>query len=150
MGSQDSGIKSCISTIGTLVGIAAGLVSVIRFFYPDSESFLQAFSEILSNAIPLVSDFLANLGSTVETFVDDYPSITWISAVVIILVTGVASFWIEDEYLFDSPFQSLLALSPLAFIWIWLFSSFASTFGLIMFVIGFLVAVFIFPFLDYI
>lgn len=150
MGSQDSGIKGCISTIGTLVGIAAGLVSVIRFFYPDSESFLQAFSEILSNIIPFVSEFLANLGDSIETFVDDYPSTTWISAVIVILVTGVASFWIEDEYLFDSPFQSLLALSPLAFIWIWLFSGFASTFGIIMFVIGFLVAVFIFPILDYI
>jgi hypothetical protein len=70
--------------------------------------------------------------------------------VVVILVTGLASFWIEDEFIFDSPFQSLLTLSPLAFIWIWLFSSFASTFGIIMFVIGFLVAVFIFPILDYI
>jgi hypothetical protein len=150
MGSQDSGIKSCISTIGTLVGIAAGLVSVIRFFYPDSESFLQAFSELLRNIIPIVSDFLVNLGDTIETLVDDYPSTTWISAVVVILLTGAASFWIEDELIFDSPFQSLLALSPLAFIWIWLFSSFANTFGIIMFVIGFLVAVFIFATLDYI
>jgi hypothetical protein len=111
---------------------------------------LQAFSELLRNIIPIVSDFLVNLGDTIETLVDDYPSTTWISAVVVILLTGAASFWIEDELIFDSPFQSLLALSPLAFIWIWLFSSFANTFGIIMFVIGFLVAVFIFATLDYI
>jgi len=149
MGSRDSGFKSCLSTIGTIVGIAAGLVSVIKFFFPDSESFLQAFSELLSNIVPVASDALARLGETINIFVEEHPSTTWISAVIIILLTGVVSFWFEADVTFDSPIQNLLALSPLAFIWIWLFSGFASTIGIIMFVIGFIIAVFAVPVLDF-
>jgi len=149
MGSQDSGFKSCLSTIGTIVGIAAGLVSVIRFFFPDSESFLQAFSDLLSNIVPVASDALARLGETISIFVEAHPSTTWISAVITILLTGIISFWFEMDITFDSPIQNLLALSPLAFIWIWLFSGFASTFGIIMFVIGFIIAVFAVPALDF-
>ena len=148
MGSQDSGFKSCLSTIGTIVGIAAGLVSVIKFFFPDSESFLQAFSELLRNVVPFVSEALARIGETLNVYVEEHPSTTWISAVIIILLTGAVSFWFEEDVTFDSPFQNLLALSPLAFIWIWLFSGFASTFGIIMFVIGFIVAVFAAPAMD--
>ena len=148
MGSQDSGFKSCLSTIGTIVGIAAGLVSVIKFFFPDSESFLQAFSELFRNIVPFVSEALAHMGETITVYVEEHPSTTWISAVIIILLTGAVSFWFEADITFDSPIQNLLALSPLAFIWIWLFSGFASTFGIIMFVIGFVVAVFAAPVLD--
>jgi hypothetical protein len=149
MGSQDSGFKSCLSTIGTIVGIAAGLVSVIKFFFPDSESFLQAFSELLRNTVPIVSEALARLGETMNIFVEEHPSATWISAVITILLIGIISFWFEVDVTFDSPIHNLLALSPLAFIWIWLFSGFASTFGIIMFVIGFVVAVFAAPVLEF-
>ena len=149
MGSQDSGFKSCLSTIGAIVGIAAGLVSVIKFFFPDSESFLQAFSDLLRNVIPVASEALANLGETINIFVGEHPSTTWISAVIIIILTGIISFWFEMDFTFDSPLQNLLALSPLAFIWIWLFSGFASTFGIVMFVIGFIIAVFAVPVLEF-
>jgi hypothetical protein len=148
MGSQDSGFKSCLSTIGTIVGIAAGLVSVIRFFFPDSESFLQTFSELFRNAVPVLSESLARLGETITIFVGEHPSTPWTSAVLVILATGLIGFWLEMDVVFDSPLQTMLALSPLAFVWVWLFSGFASTFGIIMFVIGFLIAVFITPLLD--
>jgi hypothetical protein len=148
MGSHDSGFKSCLSTVGAIVGIAAGLVSVIRFFFPDSESFLQAFSDLLRNIVPVVSEGLSSLGESINIYVEEHPSTTWISAVIIILLAGAVSFWFEEDITFDSPLQNLLALSPLAFIWIWLFSGFASTFGIIMFVIGFIIAVFAVPLLD--
>ena len=148
MGSQDSGFKSCLSTIGTIVGIAAGLVSVIKFFFPDSESFLQAFSELLSNLMPVFSEALARLGETINILVEEHSSATWVSAVITILLTGIIGFWLEMDVTFDSPIQNLLALSPLAFLWIWLFSGYASTFGIVMFVIGFVVAVFITPVLE--
>ena len=103
---------------------------------------------MLSNVVPAISASLVSLGDSIQTFVEAHPSTTWISAVVVILLTGYSSFWLEEEVIFDSSLQNLLALSPLAFIWIWLISGFASTFGIILFVIGFLIAVFLIPALD--
>ncbi len=142
---DDTGCRGCLSTVATLVAIVAGLISIISFFFSDSDSFLQALSQFLNRFMPTVSIMLADLSYMIEDFVSTYPATTWITALLILIVAGLVSFWIHFDYVFDNPIYTLLILSPLAFAWVWVFSGVISTFFIILFVIVFIVSVLIAP-----
>jgi hypothetical protein len=126
----------------------AGLVSIIAFFFSDADSFLQACSDFLGSFLPGVGIFLANMNQTIEQFTATYPAASWISAIILLIIAGLISSWLEAEAMLDNPFYTLLILSPLVFGWIWIFSGVASLLGIILFVIGFIIAVLAIPLLD--
>jgi hypothetical protein len=146
--SNDSGCKSCLNITATLVTIAASIVSIIAFFFSDADSFLQACSDFLGSFLPGVGVFLANLNQTIEQFATTYPAASWISALLLLIIAGLISFWLDAEAMLDSPLYTLLILSPLVFGWIWIFSGVASLLGIILFVLGFIIAVLAVPLLD--
>jgi hypothetical protein len=145
---NDSGCKNCLNITATLVTIVAGLVSIIAFFFSDADSFLQASSDFLGRFLPGVGIFLADMNQTIEHFATTYPAASWISAILLIIIAGLISFWLDVEDVLDNPFYNLLVLSPLVFIWIWIFSGVASILGIILFGLGFIIAVLALPLLE--
>lgn len=134
---------SCLSVVGSIVGILSGIVTIAAFFFSDGASFLEAMGEL----IPGVAGFLQGIADGVVAFAESWPVGPWLSAGIVILIVIVLRCIAEVVFdmctvevtLAGVPVQALVFL-PLALVWIWIFSGVATTLGIAAYVGVYLLA----------
>ena len=115
-----------LKVIGLLVGLAAGLLTVIVFFSsPDADSLLQSLGEM----IPAAATSLNNADSAIAQFVETRPMGPALAASLLFAVITVGRLLMEvvferisTEFSLGDVSIHALAFLPWALAWIWVFS----------------------------
>lgn len=146
--------KGCLSVIATVFGILSSAVTitmtVITYFFPESDSLLETLGELL----PGTTDSFAGLADAVIQFAESWPLGPWLTAFLTFLVIALLRYLAEVvfdlftiEVTFSGVFAQALIFLPLALLWIWIFSGVATGLGLLAFVAGYLVSIIVSIFL---
>lgn len=138
---SDSGCGSCLNVVGALVGIVGGLITIVAYFFPESDSLLMALGE----AMPALDGLASGLAARVQVFAENWPLGPFLSALIVFAVIAVLRFAAEfgmDLFTYDVSLKDVfiqgLVFLPLALAWVWLFSGVVSTFWMVIFWIGYL------------
>ena len=142
---DDSGFKGCISLAGSLVGLVAGLTTIIGFFYSDTDSFFSAAEQfwsttILGDLMPNVSTLLANISDSAGQFAQSSSLTPWWTALLVLVVGGIMKYFIEWWLLLDVGLREVLILTLPVVVWIWVFSGTVSIVWIIVFICGYLLS----------
>ena len=148
----ENGCSSCLNVIATVFGILSGAVTLIAYFFPESDSLLETLGEFLEPLVgkflPGTAEFFAGLADVVAQFAESWPLGPWLSAIVVFLVIAILRYLAEVtfalltvEVSFSGVLFQALVFLPLALLWIWIFSGVATILGLLAFVAGYLVSI---------
>lgn len=115
-----------LKLISLLVGLVAGVLTIITFFASlDAGSLLQSLGDI----IPAATGFLNNVDSAVTRFAEAWPwgpalaaSLLFIIIIAVRLLAEVVFELISTEFAFGDMSVHALVFLPLALAWIWVFS----------------------------
>ncbi len=134
--------SSGLTIIAMLVGIMSGIVTIITFFFSDKESLLEALGEVL----PGMSELFTGLAGNVAKFTEAWPLGPLISAILIFFIVVILRIIAEEVYFSDDMLIHAVIFLPLPLLWIWIFSGVINTLSLVIFIIGYLVSLFVWPF----
>lgn len=141
---SEGGCSGCLSVTATLFGILSGAVTVIAYFFPESDSLLETLGDLL----PGMADSFAGLAYSVAQFAESWPLGPWLSALLLFLAIGVLRYITEVafelltvEVSFTGVLVQALIFLPLALLWIWIFSGVTSSLGLLAFVAGYFLSI---------
>ena len=143
---DNSGCKGCLSMTGAILGITVALITIIKFFFSDASTFLAAVEEFWSNTFlgriwPGVGNIIKNASNAVYGFSRSSPFTPWGTAILIFIIGGIVKHAIESELFYDDFDLREIPLWALpALLWIFVFYGTASTFGLIVFVVGYILS----------
>jgi hypothetical protein len=141
---SDAGCSGCLSIVATVFGIVSGGITVVAYFFPESDSLLETLGDVL----PSLAEPISSLAGTITEFAESWPLGPWLSALLLFLAIGVLRYVAEvvlDLMTVDVSFSGVLAQAtvflPLALLWIWIFSGVASTFALVAFLVGYVLSI---------
>lgn len=149
---DDGGCLGCLNITGAILGLITSLITIVTYFDVDSDSLLETLDHALARWVPVVggtlSDTVADLDTRVTRFAESWPLGPLVSAVLIFVVI-LALRWIAEvafdllttEMSVDSALQQALLFLPLALLWVWVFSGVISTTGVVLFLVGYLLAI---------
>lgn len=140
--------RSWLSIVATIFSLLSSAVTVIAYFYPEGDSLLETLGELLH------SEFFVSLDEAVVHFAESWPYGPWLTALLFFLVIAglrflaeVAFDLITIEVSFSGFLSQALLFMPLALLWIWIFSGVVTGLGLLAFVVGYLISIYVSIFL---
>ena len=142
----NSGCRAWLSMIALILGIIMTLISIIKSFFLDTSTFLATVEEFWSNTFlgriwPGVGNIIKNASNAVYGFARSSPFTPWGTAILIFIIGGIVKHAIESELFYDDFDLREIPLWALpALLWIFVFYGTASTFGLIVFVVGYILS----------
>ncbi|MBN1248708.1 MAG: hypothetical protein JXC32_13700 [Anaerolineae bacterium] len=118
--------RGCLTVLGSSVGLVAGLISIIGFFYPDAESFRAAVddfwaSSVLGGIAPGVGAFLGLVSAQVAAFAQTSGFTPWWTGFVICVLGGVLRYVVEWQLLLDFGLAEFLILLAPPALWLLVF-----------------------------
>ena len=141
---SNNGFPGCLSIVATLLGILTGVLTIVAYFFPNSGSLLETLGRLLPRTYP----FFIGLERGVTQFAESWPLGPWLSALVIFLFIGILRYLVEVvfelltvELTISGVISQALIFLPLALLWIWIFSSVASGFGILAFIAGYIASI---------
>lgn len=141
---DSTGCKDCLTITGAILGIIVALITIIQFFFSDSQSFLTAVENFwtttfLGQIWPGVGIFFRNVMDGINGFARSSSFTPWWTGILIILISGITKHVIEANFFYDDfDLKEVPLLAIPALVWIFVFYSTASIFGIIVFITGFI------------
>ena len=139
-----SGCAGCLSAVGAIFGILAGVITVVAYFFPESDSLMETLADVL----PRLTQPISSLIGTITNFSESWLLGPLLSALLLFLVIGLLRFLAEnvlDLITYEVSFLGILVQAliflPLALFWIWIFSGVVSTFGIVAFLVGYVLSI---------
>lgn len=143
---NNSGCKDCLSITGAILGIIVALLTIIKFFFSDANTFLAAVNEFWLNTFlgkiwPQVGNVISNVNLAVYQFAQSSPFTPWWTAIVIFIIGGIVKHYLESEFFYDDfDLKEVPLWAVPALLWIFVFYGTASALGIIVFVVVYILS----------